>query len=75
VVRFFNNYWCALASLLWAKQKWSRGTAASMGTPLSGRCVVTGNDLGNIARGLDPAIRLINDVLSLRQQQQKEQLL
>lgn len=25
VVRFFNNYWCAPASLLWATQKWSRG--------------------------------------------------
>lgn len=25
VVRFFNNYWCAPATLPWAQQKWSRG--------------------------------------------------
>jgi hypothetical protein len=25
VVQFFNNYWCAPTTLLWATQKWSRG--------------------------------------------------
>jgi len=25
VVRFFNNYWAAPATLPWAQQKWSRG--------------------------------------------------
>jgi hypothetical protein len=25
VVRFFDSYWVAPATLLWAQQKWSRG--------------------------------------------------